>query len=285
MGNQFLIENEASIERVDLDTIKNEFIDQKYGPSYTVDETEAQNFPWYDVAKTMHDKMFELTKHLSAIVKRERRLQQLSERVVKLDTIRNLATHEIFGNVSSATMQKTKAKIIDLESAERDFKEFANEGFPPNMFQGSMAETQQDPPMVKLMKELKDHKRNKINQESLFVGELKFNVNCDNGNDRENKQEPNEHSLMKLLGENMERALRSIKALKTVDPNIEESVRLFEKILQKKRTYEDGKKRAEQNGDNRFYRALEDKRKQILESSSKSNSKEEEARKRKFMDN
>merc|ERR1712113_1027313 len=106
--NQFLIENEASIERVDLDTIKNEFIDQKYGPSYTVDETEAQNFPWYESANTMHDKLLQLTKHLSAIVKRERRLQQLSERVLKLDTIRNRATHEIFGSMSSPTMQKTK---------------------------------------------------------------------------------------------------------------------------------------------------------------------------------
>merc|ERR1711879_527283 len=79
--NQYLIDMESSIERVDLDTIKNEFIDVFYAPSYSLDDREAQSFDWYEQATQMSAQLKSLIKIQAVISKHVRRLNVVSERV------------------------------------------------------------------------------------------------------------------------------------------------------------------------------------------------------------
>merc|ERR1711972_1143686 len=153
--NQFLIENEASIERVDLETIKTEFIDQKYQPSYTVDENEAQMFPWYLNAKKMQNHLNNILSHLSDISKQQRRLEQVSARVMQLDHIRSTFSGAITGSVNEPEMAKTKSKLDDLQNANEQFLKFADTGFPlkiRNAVGGVLAQMSSPPTVVESMK-------------------------------------------------------------------------------------------------------------------------------------
>jgi len=124
--NQYLIENEASIERVDLDTVKTEFLDIYYAPSYTLDEPKAKDYEWYDTAIDLRGKINMIAKIRAKLSKIEKRLRKTTSIVVSKNNLqRNENTKELASEPNAAL----KDKFTGLDEAAKKFKEFAKDGY------------------------------------------------------------------------------------------------------------------------------------------------------------
>merc|ERR1712061_243700 len=129
----------------------------------------------------MHTNTKKLTKHLSAVTKRERRLQKLSERVATLDAIRSKTSFEITDSLTSPNMRKTRAKIADLMQAEKEFRQYANKGFPAvlqTMSSIQTGEPDDDQELTHAMKNATDYKDLKVNKITPIINAIMGQVDC-----------------------------------------------------------------------------------------------------------
>jgi len=123
--NQYLIENEASIERVDLDTVRTDFLEIYYKPSYTLDEPKAKDAEWYDSAKELKGNINAIAKIRAKLAKLEKRLQKTTQEVISKT---NLPRDD-----DKAMTKPPPATLLHvftaLEDAGTKFHEFVQGGF------------------------------------------------------------------------------------------------------------------------------------------------------------